>query len=152
MVKKSVPTTPAELKKHILAADTSKVSAEVLTNIKNALASDAVIQEEVCCCCCFSSLLFPFFCFAHHLLLLLQIDSLLSYDGRSGELTAAEAWLQELYTVPRLKAKLNAMLWKITWRSRLAEAEPLRKEVFRAIMELKNELFTKFCVRHYYVV
>ena len=39
------------------------------------------------------------------------------------------------------------MIWKLTWRSRLAEAEPLRKEVFRAINELKNDLFTKFCVR-----
>ena len=47
MAKKSVPFSPADLKKFILAADTTKVNSEVLTNIKNALASDAVIAEEV---------------------------------------------------------------------------------------------------------
>lgn len=47
VAKKAVSMSPSDLKKHILAADTAKVSAEVLTSIKNSLASDANINDEV---------------------------------------------------------------------------------------------------------
>lgn len=92
LAKKSVTISTSDLKKYILGADTAHVSAEILSNIKNALASDANIAEEV-------THEHPVGKFTQ----LAQIDSLLTYDGHNGELTSAEQWLAELYTIPRLK-------------------------------------------------
>jgi hypothetical protein len=71
-------------------------------------------------------------------------DALAKYSGADGDLTAAEEFLKTLHVVPRIKTKIDMILFRIEFDDMRTALEKFKEDVQRAFKNLRSEQFVKF--------